>query len=65
MRKIGELNTKAGIIVIYHDESAKENPYKVYHKYWNAGWHKKLIVRYADLLSCTAWIHNFVLRQAC
>lgn len=60
MKKIGELHTKAAYFVLYYDESAKYNPYRLYQKWYDAGWHKKLIEKYADLYSCTIWINNFV-----
>ena len=29
--------------------TAKHNPYKLYHKWWDMGWHRKKIVEYGDL----------------
>lgn len=61
MKKIGELNTKFRIFTIYHDEKDRYNPYKVYEKYWDHGWHKKLLVKYGHLASCTAYLHSYVM----
>lgn len=60
MNKIGELNAKAATFVIYYDRE-DTNPYKVYWKYYENGYHRKLVVKYADLHGCTAWISNFIL----
>jgi len=59
MKKIGELNALAAHFVIYYD-NADRNHYKIYQKWWNQGWHKKLIEKYADLFSCTVWINNYI-----
>lgn len=59
MKKIGELNALAGSFVICYDET-KYNHYKLYKKWYDNGWHKKLIDSYADLASCTWAIHDFV-----
>lgn len=67
MKKIGFINAKAGTLAIYYDEKAKVNPYRVY-KEWKDlhptyGWvqkHKTLLVRYANLYSCTIFINDWV-----
>lgn len=59
MKKIGELNALAGTFVIYYDET-DHNHYKLYKKWFNKGWHRKLIKKYADLASCTWWIHDYI-----
>jgi len=59
MKKIGELNALAGTFVIYYDE-ADRNHYRLYKKWYNKGWHRQLIVKYADLSSCTYWIHDYI-----
>lgn len=59
MKKIGELNALAGSFVIYYDE-ADRNHYKLYQKWYDRGWHRKLIEKYADLFSCIIWINNFI-----
>lgn len=58
MKKIGELNALAGHFIICYDE-ADRNHYKIYHKWYNNGWHRKLIEKYADLYSCTQRISNY------
>ena len=60
MRKIGELNTKKVHFVIYHDENTKCNPYRIYSKWYNNGWHKSLLAKYEDLLSCIHYIEFYV-----
>lgn len=60
MRKIGMLHPKGIIFEICYDEKAKHNPYRIYRKYWQSGWHKKLEEKYADLYSCTIWLNEYV-----
>jgi hypothetical protein len=63
MHKIGMLDTKDVLFEILYDDKAKTNPYKVYNKYWDHGWHKRLLNKYADLASCTAYINNYVMEH--
>lgn len=37
--------------MVIKDNSQTANPYKVYHKWWDGGWHRKKITEYADLTS--------------
>lgn len=60
MKKIGELNTTSIHFVIYYDERDKYNHYKIYKKYWDNGWHRKLLDKYADLYSVTWLINEYV-----
>jgi len=59
MKKIGELKTPGIHFVIYCDENAKVNPYRIYRKYWDNGWKKRLLEKYADLYSCTCYICGY------
>lgn len=62
MKKIGELNALAGNFVLYYDEKEKYNHYKIYQREWyNRGWHRKLIDKYADLSSCMQYLARFIL----
>lgn len=63
MKKIGELNALAGSFLIYYDSTEAHNHYKIYNKWYNNGWHKMLVEKYADLFSCTAWINDFISRH--
>ena len=60
MIKIGSLVSRAMTIILYYDDKAKSNPYRIYKKYWDNGWHKKLIEKYENLASCTWWIAHFI-----
>lgn len=62
MKKIGELNALAGLFVLYYDPEDR-NHYKLYKKWYDKGWHKKLIEKYANLSSCTDYIANFIYRH--
>lgn len=63
MRKIGELMTDTAHFVIYHDDNRRCNPYRIYHKWYNCGWHRKLIAEFADLISCTFFINDAVMKR--
>jgi hypothetical protein len=63
MKKVGELNTKKVHFVIYHDESRKFNPYRIYSKWYSDGWHKSLLAEYEDMYSCVIFIENYVRRN--
>lgn len=60
MKKIGELNTNHGTFEIKYDEQDRYNPYKLYAKWYDGGYHRKLLVKYADLHGCTNAINEFV-----
>lgn len=63
MKKIGELKTKTTMFVIYYDEADRYNHYKLYSKWFDNGWHKKLISKYSDLHGCTNAINEYVLKH--
>lgn len=37
--------------LVIKDNRETSNPYKVYHKWWDGGWHRKKVTEYADLRS--------------
>ena len=37
--------------VCIYDTAAKHNPYKLYQKWYDMGWHKRKVVEYADFQS--------------
>lgn len=37
--------------VCIYDSSAKRNPYKLYEKWYDLGWHRKKVVEYEDFQS--------------
>lgn len=45
------------IIIIYHE--GKADPFHVYRKYWNNGWHKKILEKYEDFNSCLMFVNNY------
>lgn len=49
-KKIMEMSDKHTYVVI-KDDSAKFNPYKVYNKWYDGGWHRKKLTEYGDLQS--------------
>ena len=45
------------VVIIYHD--GETNPFRIYRKYWNGGWHKKILEKYADFNSCLCFIDSY------
>ena len=62
-RKIAEVCEKGVRLVMIHDEKDKCNPYKVYRKYWNGGWHKKQLSKWADFLSAWQYMYEFYWKE--
>ncbi len=61
MYKIGELKAKGAHFVLYYDQNAIFNPYKIYNQYFlNGRKRRKLLQRYANLFSCTIYINDYV-----
>lgn len=63
MKKVGELITKEAHFVIYYNEETKKNPYKIYNKWYEHGWHKTKLEEYEDLFSCVLYIEDHVHRH--
>lgn len=65
MKKIGSLSFKdTNNIVIYYDDKAEHNPYRIYEIYYRwteYGYRKskKMLEKYADLHSCTEWLNRY------
>lgn len=62
-RKIAEICEKGVRLVMIHDEKDKCNPYKVYRKYWNSGWHKKQLSKWGDFLSAWQFMYEFYWKE--
>ena len=60
MKKIGELNTIHGTFEIKYDEQARYNPYKLYAKWYDGGWHRRLLANFCHLHGCISIINDFV-----
>ena len=62
MIKIGELNATAAHFVLYYKEDDKHgNRYQLYRTWFADGTkHRKLVIKYADLLSVTWFINDFI-----
>jgi len=43
--------------ITYHD--GKMNPFGIYRKYWDHGWHKRQLVRYNSFSSCLDYINQY------
>lgn len=60
MKKIGEINSKSITFVIYYDEAEAYNPYKLYLKWYEYRWHRRLVSKYAHLAGCIEVINDYV-----
>ena len=60
MMKIGELNSKLIRFVIMYDQADTATPYKIYAKWYEYGWHRKLLAKHPDLYSCTSAINDYI-----
>ena len=66
MKKIGEIHPAgAAALKIVYDDKAKSNPYMVYQEWFEPGPYglrkrRKLVVMYADLLSCMMFLTDYV-----
>lgn len=55
MKKILECNYDGFHITVEFHEG-KTNPYGIYRKWWDMGWHKKQLTKYADFKSCLCFV---------
>ena len=68
MTKIGSISpVNSPDMVIYYDDKAQRNPYRLYLEWRELGpegygitKRRRQLERYADLLSCMEMIHNYV-----
>lgn len=47
-RKIMEMEFNGSTYVCIHDMETKRNPYKLYKKWYDRGWHRTKITEYTD-----------------
>lgn len=57
-RKIFECSYD-GIYVIVELHRGKKNPFRIYRKWYKAGWHRKQLEKYADFNSCLIFIDGY------
>lgn len=57
-RKIFECTYEGHHIIIEFHEG-KTNPYRIYRKWYNMGWHKKMLQKYANFDSCLYHISDY------
>lgn len=61
-RKVGEMWFGSDHFVVYYKEGSV-NPYRILRKWWDAGYHTRQCVAYADMASVTAWLHQFAIEK--
>lgn len=54
-KKVLELNDNGIIIECVKDYTQAYNPYRVYRKWWDGGWHRKQMERYSNIESVLCW----------
>ena len=64
-RKVVEMNDFGFRIVVIMDTTAKRNPYKIYQKWYDHGWHRKKLNEYADFQSVLWYILQTVYGVPC
>lgn len=55
-RKIMEMNDRNNHYICILDTTAKHNPYKIYRKWYDDGWHRKKVNEYGDFQSVLWYI---------
>lgn len=48
-RKVMELQYNGAWYICILDMTTQHNPYKLYRKWWDGGWHRRKIVEYGDM----------------
>ena len=43
-------------IIVIKDNTAQINPYRIYRKWYEYGWHRELVTKYADFDSVLYWL---------
>ena len=43
-------------VVVYNEEKKNHNPYTIYRKWYDRGWHRKKIVEYANMDSVLMYL---------
>lgn len=64
-RKIMEMNDMNNHYICILDTTAKRNPYKIYRKWYDDGWHRKKVNEYGDFQSVLWYILQTVYRVPC
>lgn len=63
MIKIGQIRVGNVCFEIKHDEKDESNPYKLYRKWYENGWHRSLLAKYTNLYGCTDAINDYARRM--
>lgn len=61
-RKIMEIND-GGVHLVCIKYIGQRNPFRLYRVWWDYGWHRKEITRYADLKSIACHIHEIIFQE--
>ena len=61
MRKIGEIRSNITFIIKIEDED-KQTPYRVYRRWYDNGWHEKLVDKYRNMYCCILYIEDRIAR---
>ena len=62
-RKVAEICEKGVRLIMICDEKDMCNPYKVYRKWWETGWHKKQLGKWGNFLSAWQYMYEFYWKE--
>lgn len=62
-RKVLEINEGQIHLECIKDCDTTRNPFRLYRKWWDGGWHRKQIVRYGNFESVMWHIHEMMLEK--
>lgn len=60
-RKVLEINEGTVYLECIKNDADKHNPFRLYTKWWDGGWHRKLLVKYANFASVIYRIKDMML----
>lgn len=60
-RKVMTLDDGKRSLFCTYDNSDKFNPYRLYVKWFDGRWHRKMIVKYADMSSVVHYIADYLI----
>ena len=62
-RKVLEIHEGNIYLECIKDDAAKTNPFRLYRKWWDGGWHRKQIEKYGNFESIIYHIHDMMRSQ--
>ena len=57
-RKIADISFAGAAYQVVHDTGCKRNPYKVYRKWYDNGWHRKKLTEWGDFPDAMQFLND-------